>query len=109
MCCVRGAPIRGRMAMMGLYLPFGAPWVSAFQRELLSFPAGAHDHQVDALALIGQLLDHIQPGRQPQEKKVRPTEVIHHVQPDGRVVANMSVREIVELKMKKRRMEGYLN
>ena len=55
---VRAQAIRGRMAMNGLYLPH-ADWVSEFRRELLTFPAGKHDDQVDALGLIGQLLDHI--------------------------------------------------
>jgi hypothetical protein len=76
---------------------------------LLTFPAGAHDDQVDALGLIGQLLDHIQAGRTPQEKKVRPTHLVYEAQADGRVVANMSVREVIELKMKKKRMDGSLN
>jgi phage terminase large subunit-like protein len=32
-----------------------APWFAEFKRELLSFPAGKQDDQVDALGLIGQL------------------------------------------------------
>ena len=35
--------------------------------ELLSFPAGKHDDQVDALGLIGQLLDKMVPGVKPKE------------------------------------------
>jgi len=53
---VRAQSIRGRMALEGLYLPSSASWVSALRSELLSFPAGKHDDQVDALGLIGQLL-----------------------------------------------------
>jgi hypothetical protein len=34
--------------------------------ELLSFPAGKHDDQVDALGLVGQLLDKINAGRKPK-------------------------------------------
>lgn len=55
---VRAQSIRGRMAMRGLYVPSDAPWKADFVSELLSFPAGKHDDQVDALGLIGQLLDH---------------------------------------------------
>jgi hypothetical protein len=33
--------------------------------ELLSFPAGKHDDQVDALGLVGQLLDLMAKGRRP--------------------------------------------
>lgn len=54
---VRAQPIRGLMAMRGLYVPINAPWYPAFRAELLSFPAGKHDDQVDALGLIGQLID----------------------------------------------------
>jgi hypothetical protein len=35
--------------------------------ELLSFPAGKHDDQVDALGLIGQLLDQMVPGQAPKK------------------------------------------
>ena len=59
----RAQSIRGRMAQNGLYIPTRAPWVADFRSELLSFPAGRHDDQVDALGLIGQLLDQMVPGR----------------------------------------------
>jgi phage terminase large subunit-like protein len=35
--------------------------------ELLSFPAGKHDDQVDTLGLVGQPLDTILPGQHPAE------------------------------------------
>lgn len=54
---VRAQSIRGRMALEGLYVPVNAAWYPAFRGELLSFPAGKHDDQVDALGLVGQLLD----------------------------------------------------
>jgi predicted phage terminase large subunit-like protein len=54
---VRAQSIRGRMALQGLYVPTNADWLSDFRTELLSFPAGKHDDQVDALGLVGQLLD----------------------------------------------------
>jgi hypothetical protein len=41
-----------------------------FVTELLSFPAGKHDDQVDALGLIGQLLDRMVKRRKPEP--VRP-------------------------------------
>lgn len=69
---VRAQSIRGRMALDGLYLPKDAPWVSTLRAELMSFPAGKHDDAVDALGLIGQLLDQIQPGlKKLIEKKQR--------------------------------------
>lgn len=54
---VRAQSIRGRMALEGLYVPINAPWYPELRSELLSFPAGKHDDQVDALGLVGQLLD----------------------------------------------------
>ena len=62
---VRAQSFRGRMAMLGLYLPYGADWIPDLRSELLSFPAGKHDDQVDALGLVGQLLDVISAGRKP--------------------------------------------
>jgi predicted phage terminase large subunit-like protein len=63
---VRAQSIRGRMAMLGLYVRQGAPWFTDLRAELLSFPAGKHDDQVDALGLIGQLLDQIGAGQKPE-------------------------------------------
>jgi len=51
------------MALGGLYVPIHAPWYAAFRSELLSFPAGRFDDQVDALGLIGQLLDKMVSGK----------------------------------------------
>jgi len=63
---VRAQSIRGRMALGGLYVPASAPWRSDFVSELLSFPAGVHDDQVDALGLVGQLLDKMVAGSRPK-------------------------------------------
>ncbi|MBR0648730.1 phage terminase large subunit [Roseomonas terrae] len=59
---VRAQSIRGRMALEGLHLPRHAPWRQALEAELVTFPAGKHDDQVDALGLIGQLLDQMVTG-----------------------------------------------
>lgn len=66
---VRAQSIRGRMAMLGLYVPTHEPWYSALRSELLSFPAGKHDDQVDALGLVGQLLDRMFNGRKPKSEE----------------------------------------
>src|SRR5580765_111199 len=70
---VRAQSIRARAELEGLYLPRSAPWLDAFRRELLTFPAAAHDDQVDALGLIGQLLDKVVYGirAKPAERPVR--------------------------------------
>jgi predicted phage terminase large subunit-like protein len=64
---VRAQSIRGRMALSGLYVPKDAPWLAEFRRELLTFPAGKHDDQVDAIGLVGQLLDRMVAGAKPQK------------------------------------------
>jgi hypothetical protein len=63
---VRAQSMRGRMAMLGLYVRQGAPWFADLRAELLSFPAGRHDDRVDALGLVGQLLDKINAGQKPK-------------------------------------------
>jgi predicted phage terminase large subunit-like protein len=63
---VRAQSMRGRMAMEGLYLPAGARWLADFRAELLRFPAGRHDDQVDAIGLVGQLLDKMVPPAPPK-------------------------------------------
>lgn len=54
---VRAQSIRGRMAMRGLRIPANVPWKADFTAELLRFPAGVNDDQVDAIGLVGQILD----------------------------------------------------
>ena len=36
-----------------VYFPAKAPWLDALEAELLSFPTGAHDDQVDVVSLAG--------------------------------------------------------
>jgi predicted phage terminase large subunit-like protein len=62
---IRAQSIRGRMALNGLYVPTAASWYPSLRAELLSFPAGKHDDQVDALGLVGQLLDRMSHGNKP--------------------------------------------
>ena len=72
---IRAQSIRGRMALGGLYVPTRNDWYPAFRSELLSFPAGKHDDQVDALGLVGQLLDKMMAGKKPAtpEKSKNPS------------------------------------
>jgi predicted phage terminase large subunit-like protein len=81
---VRAQSIRGLMAVRGLRVPVHAPWFADFRAELLSFPAGKHDDQVDAIGLIGQLLDTISHG-QPlvKEAKRSPMDDYIEVDPDN--------------------------
>jgi predicted phage terminase large subunit-like protein len=65
---VRAQSFRGYIPQHGLYCPFNAPWFPAFRAELMSFPAGRNDDQVDMLGLLGQLLDKIMSGKNPVTK-----------------------------------------
>ena len=47
--------IRGRMQQGKVYFPY-ASWFTDLKIEMLSFPAGKHDDQVDVMALIGMAL-----------------------------------------------------
>jgi predicted phage terminase large subunit-like protein len=59
--------IRGRMAMGKVYFPKRAPWVTDLVSELLRFPAGKNDDQVDVLSLVGRMLDGLVRGQVPKE------------------------------------------
>lgn len=43
--------VTGTLEAKRVYLPLEAPWLLDFERELLAFPAGKHDDQVDAFTL----------------------------------------------------------
>jgi len=62
---VRAASIRGRMEIGGMRVLSRAPWLSDLKAELLAFPHGRHDDIVDALGLVGQLIDKWQAGNLP--------------------------------------------
>ena len=104
---IRAQSIRGRMAMRGLHVPVNAPWRSALEREMLTFPAGEHDDMVDALGLIGQLLNHVTSGVMPIDKPIVPSELVYTAQADGRVVANMTIREIVAMKERRAKENSF--
>lgn len=68
---IRAQSMRGRMAMQGLHVDRSAPWLSDFISELMSFPVGVHDDQVDALGLAGQLMDRIGSGNAPKSEQAK--------------------------------------
>lgn len=51
--------IQGRWSQGMVMLPEQAPWLADLEHEMLRFPAGRHDDQVDALALVGLHLDKV--------------------------------------------------
>jgi predicted phage terminase large subunit-like protein len=64
---VRAQSIRGRMALAGMYVQQDAPFLSDLISEMMSFPVGVHDDQVDALGLAGQLMDRMSTGPKPKQ------------------------------------------
>jgi predicted phage terminase large subunit-like protein len=67
--CTRAQSIRGRMELSGLFVPAAAKWLPDLKAELLAFPTGRHDDQVDALGLLGLLMDKWAPGHLPVRPK----------------------------------------
>ena len=65
----RAQSIRGMLSMGSVYFPANAPWLGEFERELLMFPNGAYDDQVDAFSLAGRMLSHHSPAQEVEEKK----------------------------------------
>ena len=64
----RSRSIQARTSMGKVYFPSKAPWLEAFTSELLVFPAGKHDDQVDTFGLIGRMLDELVKGKVPKPK-----------------------------------------
>jgi predicted phage terminase large subunit-like protein len=52
----RALPIAARYAAGMVYHPRKAAWLGDFESELLSFPSGKHDDQVDVVAYAGLIL-----------------------------------------------------
>lgn len=106
---IRAQSIRGRIAMNGLYIHTDAPWRADLVAEMMSFPVGVHDDQVDALGLAGQLIDKMQAGRVPVIKREAPTHAVLTADATGRVTSNMTTRDFVALQERKRKQQerGY--
>lgn len=58
----RAQSIRARMAMGKVYFPRALLWSTDLVSEMLRFPAGKHDDQVDVLGLFGRMLDDLVRG-----------------------------------------------
>ncbi len=68
----RAQSIRGMMALGGLHVRRGSPWLADFVSELMSFPVGKNDDQVDSIALAGQLIAKMDFGATPEDAKPKP-------------------------------------
>ena len=56
--------------MRGLRVLRNAEYKTDLINEMMSFPVGVHDDAVDALGLVGQLLDKTMSGREPEPEPV---------------------------------------
>ncbi|MDR7032423.1 phage terminase large subunit [Mesorhizobium sp. BE184] len=80
---VRAQSFRGLIATRGLRIHKDAPFLADLISEMMSFPVGVHDDQVDALGLIGQLIDKMSGGRKPKPPPAKPI----YAMEDGYVLA----------------------
>lgn len=69
---VRARSFQGLIAIRGLRIKKDAPFLSDLISEMMSFPVGVHDDQVDALGLIGQLIDKMSAGNKPKPERAKP-------------------------------------
>ena len=67
----RARSFQARMSMGKVWLPRPekAPWVTDLINEMLTFPAGKNDDQVDVLSLFGRMLDEMVGKRGPASRK----------------------------------------
>ena len=64
----RARAIQGRMQQGKVFLPRGGAFTNALVGELLRFPSGEHDDQVDALAWIGLMMAEFNSVKNSSEK-----------------------------------------
>lgn len=67
----RARPLQGRMQQGMVSFNDQAAWYDAARAEMLRFPAGANDDQVDSLAWMTQLSLGREPPMKPRTKEVK--------------------------------------
>lgn len=67
----RARPIQGLVQAHSVFFPKNAPWLADALIEILRFPAGKHDDDVDALAWLGKMYELFSPvpKEEPPKKK----------------------------------------
>lgn len=65
----RARSLQARMQMGKVFFPKSAPWLADLTAEMLTFPAGKHDDQVDAMALLSRMLVEMQAAHEPKVEK----------------------------------------
>jgi len=67
----RARALQGRMQQGMVNFVSGAPWYDSLKNEMLRFPAGAHDDQVDSLSWATQLVVGREPPQKPRESTMK--------------------------------------
>ncbi len=67
---VRASPLKGRMQLKKVFIWKDKPWTDVFVRELMVFPGGKNDDQVDAAAWCARLTMNHMPKKPPAPKKL---------------------------------------
>ena len=63
----RARSIQARMRAGAVKFNKEGEWYPVFEHEILQFPRGKHDDQVDALSYLGLIIDKMSEGRTPEE------------------------------------------
>jgi predicted phage terminase large subunit-like protein len=69
----RARSIQARASMRPILLPRNAEWTGDLLSEMLAFPAGKHDDQVDVFSLVGRMLAALAGGVEPTPPDVPKT------------------------------------
>lgn len=64
----RSMTIHARMQQGKVFLPRNAPWLQDFLAELLAFPVGKNDDQVDSFSYCGLMINDVSPPARVKEK-----------------------------------------
>ena len=72
----RAQSIRGRMAQGKVYFPSGREWADCLVSEMMSFPVGKHDDQIDVLSLFGRML-----GEMAEASPIKQTKAVDDYDP----------------------------
>lgn len=82
---VRARPLQGRMQHGKVTFPHSASWMEELERELMRFPAGVHDDQVDALAWAVTLVIGKAPPKPPVWRQKREDTLADRLRKLGRL------------------------
>ncbi len=63
----RARSIQGRLRAGGVRFDKESPWFASMEEEILTFPRGRHDDQVDALSWLGLTVDKFIAGKTEEE------------------------------------------